>query len=330
MRLPALLGFLLLAAAPARGEGPPPDHPAVETGNFRFTPVDDQKEVPERYRLAARTFDYEMSLKYDLPSVDVCVYRLRFPSPVVSPHPENNTVHAEYYRPAGDGPFPAVIVLDITAGDQSLSRGIATYLAHNRIAALFVQMAYYGPRRPPGSRLRLLSADIPRTMAAVRQTVLDLRAAAAWMASRPELDPRRLGILGTSLGSFLAALAGEMEPRLGRVAVLLGGGGLVDGYYDHPHAAPYRRAYEALGGTKEKLVKLLAPVDPLTYAANLRARKVLILAGQRDEIVPPRMAEALWQASGRQKIVWYDCTHYGAALYLAEALQQLVRHFATD
>jgi dienelactone hydrolase len=193
-----------------------------------------------------------------------------------------------------------------------------------------VQMAYYGPRRPPGSRLRLLSADIPRTLAAVRQTVLDLRAAAGWMGSRPELDPRRLGILGTSLGSFLAALAGEMEPRLGRVAVLLGGGGLVDGYYDHPQAAPYRRAYEALGGTKERLVKLLAPVDPLTCAANLRARKVLILAARRDEIVPPRMAEALWQASGRQKIVWYDCTHYGAALHLAEALPHVVRHFGAD
>jgi dienelactone hydrolase len=330
MRSSALLGILLLVATPVRGEGPPAGRPIVEKGTFRFTPLDDPKEVPERYRLAARAFDYETSLKYDLPSVDVRVYRLRFPSPVLTAHPENNMVHAEYYRPVGKGPFPAVIVLDVTAGDQSLSRCLATFLAHNRIAALFVQMAYYGPRRPPGSRLRLLSPNIPHTLAAVRQTVLDLRAASAWMASRPELDPRRLGIVGTSLGSFLAALTGEMEPRLGRVAVLLGGGGLINGYYDHPQAAPYRMAYEALGGTRERLANLLAPVDPLTCAGNLKARKVLILAGQRDEIVPPRMAEALWQASGRQRIVWYDCTHYGAALYLAEALSRLVRHFGAD
>ena len=32
----------------------------------------------------------------------------------------------------------------------------------------------------------------------------------------------------------MAALTGEMEPKLGRVAVLLGGGGFIDGYYDDP------------------------------------------------------------------------------------------------
>jgi dipeptidyl aminopeptidase/acylaminoacyl peptidase len=165
---------------------------------------------------------------------------------------------------------------------------------------------------------------------AIRQTVLDLRVAAAWLESRPEIDGKRLGIMGTSLGSFMAALTAEMEPRLGRVAVLLGGGGVVDAYYDHPKAAPYRKLYEALGGTKEQLAKLIAPADPLTCAANLKERQLLILAGKRDEIVPPKMAEALWNAAGRQKIVWYDCTHYGAIVYLASALDQIAKHFLSE
>src|SRR5205807_4420646 len=142
--------------------------------------------------------------------------------------------------------------------------------------------------------------------AAVRQTVLDLRLVTAWMESRPELDGRRLGILGTSLGSFMAALTAEMEPRLGRVAVLLGGGGFVQGYYDHPYAAGFRLAFEALGGTRERLGNLIAPVDPLTCAENLKDRKLLILAARNDEIVPPKMAELLWQATGKQKIIWYN------------------------
>jgi dienelactone hydrolase len=330
MRLLALLCGGLAAAGPAAAGPAGAAPPRAETGTFRFAPAGDQKNVPQRYRLAAATFDYRMALRYDLPSADVSVYRVRFPSPVKTPHPENNTVHAEYYRPHGRGPFPAVIVLDVTGGGQSLSRGIATYLAQNRIAGLFVQMAYYGPRRPPGSDLRLLMPDLPHTLAAVRQTVLDLRVATAWMESRPELDPRNLGILGTSLGSFLATLAAEMEPKLTRVAVLLGGGGLVDAYYDHPKASTYRRLYEALGGSKEKLAKLIAPADPLTCAANLKDRKVLIIAGKRDDIVPPKMALALWQATGRQKIVWFDCTHYGAALYLPAGLEHVLRHFRVE
>jgi dienelactone hydrolase len=299
----------------------------IEKGTVRFSPSGDQKNIPERYRLDARTFNYEMDLKNELPDAGIRIYRLRFPSPVESPCPENNTVHAEYYRPQGAGPFPAVIVLDITAGDQSVSRAISTQLARHGVAGLFVQMAYYGPRRPPGSNLRLVSADYLQSLEAIRQTVLDLRCATSWMGSRPELDPARLGILGTSLGSFIGTLAAEMEPRLTRVAVLLGGGGLVDGYYDHPQAAQFRAVWEACGGTREKLAKILAPVDPLTCAGNLRDRRVLILAGKRDDIVPPKMAEALWEATGKQKIVWFDCTHYGAVIYFATAINVIVEHF---
>ncbi|MHB1424516.1 MAG: alpha/beta hydrolase family protein [Gemmataceae bacterium] len=304
--------------------------PTIEKGTFRFTPTGDAANVPERYRLSERTFEYQMSLKRDLPNSGVRVCRVQFPSPVTTATPENNTVHAEYYRPSGKGPFPGVIVLDITAGDQSLSRHISIFLAQKKIAALFVQMAYYGPRRPPGSKLRLLMPNIEHSLSAIRQTVLDLRVASAWLEARPEIDGKRLGILGTSLGSFMAALTAEMEPRLGRVAVLLGGGGVVDAYYDHPKAAPYRRVYEALGGTKEKLAEILAPADPLTCAANLKEHKLLILAAKRDDIVPPKMAEALWKASGQQRIVWYDCTHYGAIVYLASALDHIVKHFQQD
>jgi dienelactone hydrolase len=302
----------------------------LEQGQFRFTPSDDQANIPERYRLQECEFDYRMSAKRDLPNTGVRVFRVQFPSPVKSATPENNTVHAEYYLPSGNRPFPGVIVLDITAGNQSLSRHLSLFLAQKKIAALFVQMAYYGPRRPPGSKLRLLMPNIEHSLAAIRQTVLDLRVAAAWLKARPEIDGKRLGIMGTSLGSFMAALTAEMEPKLGRVAVLLGGGGVVDAYYDHPKAASYRRVYEALGGSKEALTKVLAPADPLTCAANLKEHKLLILAGKRDDIVPPKMAEALWNASGRQRIVWYDCTHYGAIVYLASALDHIVKHFQME
>jgi len=324
----SVLACALLSAAPAFAAAGPA--PTVEKGTVHFTPADAQSGVPERYRLEARTFDYEMKWMYDMPSVGVHVYSVRFPSAVESPVPENNTVYAEYYRPDAKGPFPCVILLDVTGGDQTISRVIGTHLARHGIGGLFMQMAYYGPRRPAGSGLRLLSTDVARTTAAVRQTVLDVRLTTAWMESRPEIDAKRLGILGTSLGSFMAALAAEMEPKLGRVALLLGGGGLVDGYYDDPRAATYRKMFEALGGKKATLAKLIAPYDPITCAANLKGRKLLMLEARHDEIVPPKMAERLWRASGEQKIVWYNSGHYTAAIYVADALEQVVRHFGAE
>jgi dienelactone hydrolase len=300
--------------------------PAAGPGTFRYEPAVAQTTLPERYRLDARTFDYKLERKHELRCCGITIDRLTFPSPVESPHKENNTVHCEYYHPTKPGRYPGMIVLDITAGDQSLSRIIATHLAQNDIGALFVQMAYYGPRRPPGSKLRMLSTDIPHSMAAVRQTILDIRVASAWLASRPEIDPKRLGILGTSLGSFLATLAAETEPRFDRVVLLLGGGGLVDAFYDHAKAKPYRQIYELFGGTKDEVKKLIAPVDPITMADRLRGRNVLMVCASRDEIVPPSSSRALWEAMGQPKIVWYDTTHYGAALFIPKLLPVVVEH----
>jgi hypothetical protein len=42
------------------------------------------------------------------------------------------------------------------------------------------------------------------------------------------------------------------------------------------------------------------------------------------------MAVAMWKATGEQKIVWYDCTHYGAAVYFLDAMQYVVKHFGAE
>jgi dienelactone hydrolase len=302
--------------------------PAPEKGTVTFKPVADQKDIPERYRLDERKFDYELTYKTEFKSSGAKNYRIRFPSAVESPDPENNVVHGEYFVPAGKGPFPGIVVLDVIGGsDQIVARSMSAQLSARGIACLFIQMAYYGPRRPEGSEKRMISMNVDESIANVRQTVLDSRLAAAWLASRSEIDKERIGILGTSLGSFMAALTAEMEPRVNRVAILLGGGGLVDAYYDDPRGASVRKIWEGIGGTKEKLKKKLACVDPLTCADRLKDHKVLMIAGKRDEIVLPKMSEALWKASGEQKIVWYDCTHEGSAVYILSALDHIAKHF---
>ncbi|QVL33678.1 prolyl oligopeptidase family serine peptidase [Telmatocola sphagniphila] len=295
-----------------------------KSGKVTFTPQGDQKEVADRYKLGEYCFEYQLQPKMDLPVCGVQIYTLTYPSPVKSEHVQNNTVFAEYYRPDGPGPFPGVIVLDVLGGDQKLSRGISTFFAQNGIAALFVQMAYYGPRRPPNGP-KLLTPDVDHTMAAIRQTVLDCRCAAAWLESQPEIDPKRLGMLGTSLGSFMTGLTTASESRLHRVALLLGGGGIVDSYWQHPKAKPYLPILSLIG--KENLKKIVEPADPLTYAENLKKHDLLIVAAKRDDVVPPEMAQKLWEATGKQEIHWVDTTHVGAALYILTILKPAVDHF---
>src|SRR5690349_20821794 len=92
--------LMYLTAFPATAGEPLPGDPVTAT--CRFEPADDEKNaVPERYRLPARTFDYNLTPRYQLKHSGVNVYDLTFPSPVKSGVPENDTVYAEYFVPTG-------------------------------------------------------------------------------------------------------------------------------------------------------------------------------------------------------------------------------------
>ncbi len=52
-----------------------------------------------------------------------------------------------------------------------------------------------------------------------------------------------------------------------------------------------------------------------------------MIAGKKDEIIPPKTTEALWNAAGKPKIVWYDCGHYGAALFFIPIMNEVIAHF---
>ena len=188
-----------------------------------------------------------------------------------------------------------MVVLDILQGNGLVSRGAAMWLAQNGVAAMAITMPYYGPRRPAEGRHRMLTPDVERSIGNMRQTVLDCRRAVAWLAARPEVDADRLGVVGTSLGSFMGGLVAASEPRVHSVCLLLGGGGLVDAFYNHPQAGLVAQALLLAGITKEKLKRQIAPVDPLTYADRLKEKKLLLIGASRDDVVPP---EAMTAAVG--------------------------------
>lgn len=318
LRLSAVV-CMCITTTPIHGSEP-------ERGTVQFEPTNDLAcDVPPRYRMPAQTIEFTLTPQFELRSAGVNVYNLTFPSPVKSAIPENNTVYAEYYVPRGKGPFPAVLVLDILDGAAVVSRGQAMWLAQHGVASLFIYMAHYGPRRPPGSKVRLLSTNINQTLAGIRQTVFDCRAATAWLASRPEVNADRLGLVGTSLGSFIGANVAAGEPRIKNVCLLLGGGGLVDAFWDHPKAKQYTQIIDLLGG-KDGVKKLIAPVDPLTYAPQLSAKHLLMIGASRDDVVPPKAMTTLWEATGKQKIVWFDCTHVGTAAHILPALKAVAAH----
>lgn len=291
------------------------DLPATE--RVEFSPTAAESGVPEQFRLAAHEFAYTARLEHE--NARVRKFAITFPSPVVTESEKNNTVHAEYFQPAGEGPKPACLVLHILGGDFLLSRTIANYLAQNGIAAMFVKLPYYGERRDPAIPRRMISRNPAEAVDGMIQGVLDLRRATAFLAARPEVDPQRLGITGISLGGIMSVVAASGEPRLKSVASYLSGGNFAEFLWsvDHPDAERFREQWTAAGKTRDDFATLVSKIDPVALAPALKNRRLLLVLARHDEVIPPDHGQALWKALGEpRRLVWLDAGHYTAARYL--------------
>jgi dienelactone hydrolase len=297
-----------------------------KTGVVEFVPMGNETALPEQFRLKPHTFRYEQS---PLPTRGTVmdVWRVTFASPVVTPHPNNNTVHCEYFCPTSPGAKPGVVVLHILGGDFDLARLFCRALATRGVAALFLKMPYYGERRQEGSPARMVSVDPVETARGMTQAVLDIRRAASWLASQQDVDDGQIGVLGISLGGITAALVTGIEPRITKACLILAGGDMGEVAWQSTEMTELRERWTAQGHTKEELFELLRPVDPVTYARPVAGRKILMLNASRDEVVPPACTKALWRAFGEPEIVWWDAGHYTAVRYLFSGAARAVEFF---
>ena len=120
--------------------------------------------------------------------------------------PAGSPLLARFYRPKGDGPFPAVLEVHggaWTSGDRLNNTAIGEYLAAHGIVMLSIDF-----RMPPVMRY-------PQTVADVNFGIRFLKANAAKFSTRADL----VGGLGTSSGGHLLLL-NALRPRDPRYAAL--------------------------------------------------------------------------------------------------------------
>jgi dienelactone hydrolase len=212
---------------------------------------------------------------------------LSFPSALDTPHRENNTVYCRHF-PAG-GRRAAVLVLPQWNSNPGGHVGLCRLLARNGMTALRLSLPYHDRRMPPELHRAdyIVSANVSRTMQVCRQAVVDARRAIAWLANE---GYKRIGILGSSLGSCLALLTTAHEPLVTAEAL--------------NHISPYfadvvwrgistRHVREGLEGHIELdvLRELWKPISPRWYLERLRNRRTLLVYARYDLTFPVDLSE---------------------------------------
>ncbi len=163
--------------------------------------------VDEALADSGRFYAYETPREYLLKNG-----RLTFRSPVSSGYPENDTVHALWMPAARDGGRALVVLPQWNSGPDG-HVGLGKLLNKFGISALRMTMAYHAERKPPETERAdyHVSSNIGRTIHASRQSIIDLRACLDWLEGR---GYKRLGVLGTSLGSCMAFIAAAHDTRV--------------------------------------------------------------------------------------------------------------------
>ena len=126
------------------------------------------------------------------------------------------TVRGLLYRPAGEGPFPALVVVHGEFGLNDAMKAYARRLAGRGNLALAVDL--YGGE-VPGNILdaHIMSRGVPED-----RVRANLKGATDYLAGRPDVRPGAVGIIGWDMGGGYALEAACADSRL-RAAVDCGG-----------------------------------------------------------------------------------------------------------
>ena len=224
----------------------------------------------------------------------------------------------------GSPPYPCVLLLHGYNDDKESGNLAGMVAGRQGWAALALDAMYHGERAVPGHEL--YSPLIFRTRQGIIQTIVDWRRAIDYVASRPDLNEHRLGLVGGSMGAIMGAILAGVDPRVS-CAVLGAGGadwGVMASQSQNQAAQHLRTVRPEL--TPQRVAEVLAPVDPIHYVGRISPRPLLILHGNFDESVPPDAARLLWQTARQPKEMrWYQAGHYlpkQAFLYVVEWLKK--------
>lgn len=214
------------------------------------------------------------------------------------------------------GPYPCILLIDGITGSKSRwweddswpHGGLATKeLLTAGFAVLALDAQYHGERigandyESPGRMVERQWYNRMREM--ILQTTVEHRRAIDYLATRHEIDPERIGLLGHSMGGIIVFALNASEPRV--TASVAG-------------LTPLN-----IWGPKE-----MAVISPFNFARAVGQRPFLMLMGRSDPFYSVSEAALLLEMiEGRPKeLTFYESGHRLPEEYVAKVLQWFQEH----
>ena len=245
----------------------------------------------------------------------------------VSIEANGRTIPAIVTLPAGEGPFPAVVLNHGHGGSKDENTGfggIAAALAEAGIASIRMDFPGCG------------DSTAPFTENTLSNMIADSNAAKDYLVANYPVDAGRLGILGYSMGGLISAEIVSQEDNPYQAVVLLSGA-LVDIETLAPNLFGSMETYEELktaaeadgyatfttiyGQTQDLSAAWFSDLEAADGIADIQKfdGPVLIMYGDKDEMVTPEMNQAIADVLPEAQVVVVPGADHGYGFYSDQA-----------
>ena len=148
-----------------------------------------------------------------------------------------------------------------------------------------------------------------KEIGAMREAAFRTVAGASLVADflhQKNIDTSSVILVGYSFGAPFVPAVMRMDQRYKVAAILYGGGRLGEliGNNLDTGFTPLNRVLGSMAGS------LLAPIEPLRHVKAIAPRQLIMIQGEHDELMPPRLAQELFDFAHEPKeIIWLETEH---------------------
>lgn len=217
----------------------------------------------------------------------------------------SNLVHGVLYTPkvlssnqamgesaisAAPEKLPATLIIHRIIDDIRTEEFMASFIAgQNRGSVMIIYLPHYGPRKNTAAE-SFITENPDEFSANMLQALLDIHRANEILKSLSYVDSKNIGLMGMSLGGIITLISAGIEPIFDRYLTVAAGGDLA-----HTMSYKYRNPEDKTSGTAlalkkvtwttDEARKLLSSFDPITWAGNLKNKKIIMINSNDDELL---------------------------------------------
>lgn len=190
------------------------------------------------------------------------------------------------------------------------------------VDVLHVQLPFHGSRNPGSALFHgefFWSADLVRSLEAVRQSCIDARTLLAWLRAQ---GYEELGVTGISLGGSITMLLGCLDPVPDYIVPIVSHLYLAEAVEEAPILWRMKADLERFGVGKERRREIFEGVGLAQLAPRLPPERQLWIMAKDDVYIASHLVEKQWEAWGKPPIEWLSCGHMTFPLSLGRIVER--------